>query len=177
MRALARGIALHAPRPRLRDVDTYRVMAARTTFATTPIQGEVAPPPPAAVPVSRGVSESAAQPVVISATTQPAEIETRRKTGRRDVEAAEREEERFDPNPPGLHAFALTYAFLLGLVALGMAIAGGATNYWVTVRATGASDDAPRLARSLRAHDSPTKASKRTPLCATRAVHDARSAY
>ena len=63
------------------------------------------------------------------------ETELRRKSGgRRDVEAAEREEDALDVNPPGLHAFTLTYAFLLALCSLGITIAGGASNYWVSAR-------------------------------------------
>ena len=154
-------------------------MAARATFTTSQqtmmegSRGEEAygarPPTstaaggggPTGVYSASGGREGGSPPTVVSAAgreTSASELEQRRKTGRRDVEAAEREEEAVDVNPQArgasprraqslvwrmltplltsqsLYMFTLAYAFVLGLTALGLAITGGSTNYWVSAR-------------------------------------------
>lgn len=131
--SLARALTFRSSRPRLRDVAVYREMAART-FVTTGVIREESESTPVTTFPSSSAEREAARPGAQAVTETAAEAEARRKgVGRRDVEAAEREEGRWargeetddESHPPKLHAFALTYAFLAGLTALGIGIAGG----------------------------------------------------
>ena len=98
--------------------------AARTTYATAGV-GEEPPPPVSTQPVAAEVT----QPVAL-------ETEPRRKRGERiSEEGVPREEEEAPETPTGVRVFVVAYALLLGLTAFGLGIAGGATNFWVTVRA------------------------------------------
>ena len=139
---------LPLPRPRhkpLKERAVYQALAlsagsamaaARTTFATVGAGREMeAPPPPPAQPVIQPVA--AEVPAVSS-------LETERKRGGRELEEgrgrrdreriAEEEEEGAREAAPKVHSFVLAYTLLLALTALGLTIAGGATNYWVSVR-------------------------------------------
>lgn len=108
--------------------------AARTTFATTGVGREMESPPPPPAPVIQPVA--AEVPAVSS-------LETERKRGGRELEEGrgrrerivEEEEEGAREAAPKVHSFVLAYTLLLALTALGLTIAGGATNYWVSVRA------------------------------------------
>lgn len=137
---------LPLPRPRhkpLRDRAVYQALAlsagsamaaARTTFATTGVGREMESPPPPPAPVIQPVA--AEVPAVSS-------LETERKRGGRELEEGrgrrerivEEEEEGAREAAPKVHSFVLAYTLLLALTALGLTIAGGATNYWVSVRA------------------------------------------
>ncbi len=135
---------LPLPRPHhkpLRERAIYAAMAARTTFATTGVGASSAPTTPQ---VSQPI---VAQPVaaeVPGGAVVALETEPRRKRGERAEETGEEEAERAREEAPVVSTALLAYALLLGLTALGLGIAGGATNYWVSVRCA-ASAQATRL--------------------------------
>ena len=134
-----RATLLPLPRPRhkpLKERAVYQALAmaaARTTFATTGVGGEAPPPPPAPT----------VQPVAAEVPAATA-LETERKRGGREMEEGrarrdrdrivEEEEEGAREAAPKVHTFVLAYTLLIALTAFGLAIAGGATNYWVSVR-------------------------------------------
>ena len=153
-RPLGRATVLPLPRLRhkpLKERAVYQALAmaaARTTFATTGVGGEAPPPPPAPV----------VQPVAAEVPAATA-LETERKRGGREMEEGrsrrdrdrivEEEEEGAREAAPKVHTFVLAYTLLIALTAFGLAIAGGATNYWVSVRpARAASRAAPAGLRS-----------------------------
>ncbi len=112
-----------------RPAATMSGTAARTTYATTGIAEETPlPPPPPVTPVVTPVVTTDVPRVALE-TEEP-----RRKRGERAERVSEEGEERAEEVAPVVSTFILSYTLLLALTAFGLAIAGGATNFWVVVR-------------------------------------------